>query len=465
MLILEEKDNKFKTPTFVIYDDIIRYKLNVDYESTFFKHFSVPVDKWSDTMKFDEIFKYNSNAKYFDCDEIVNSIMICYNDNNVSSDIIKEILDCTYFTNGFEEWDITVMCRRYNITGKKVFIELCGNGQKTRNKILSKIFDDAAKKDSSDYVYFDYLIKGIGVKNKFPNDIYKSRFYLNMRRFNDRNVYCGYYRIINLFISIIKNSKPISDYEFRSDPPDIEPSATSKASISDKIKKINDKIVDLGNIEHYKGAWNWRNRYEKDAYKDIDPNIYDLEECYNTYFKESKANLDLANYFTLSPINTISNNLVVKSYIYQPSAYSICLENVSIINILLFSQSRVNYESLVYLLELVRLKSLSDYACHGVQIDNYIVKHYLTSNPKYSSVQFVKFDEHDNSFKFAKSMKDKTTVARYFITVAQEYPPDKINLHNFYMMYLFKEGNEEFSDCYNASVIRESHRLINIAKE
>lgn len=511
MLIVNIVEDKHKTPEFIIVKNVAKYKLYKNPKTL--SEFGVPKNDCKNTMTFDEMQLLNPkiNSTYFDdynIKECITSIENCFKDNNVDDQIINEILEHTYFERYFEEWDITDICRKYNISGRDVFIKLCiynpdveedsedeendkdnhdGYAYSSRatntSRTLGRRFDNAIKHNTSRYkqengaVYFDYINGGVGVKNKFPINVYKSRFSLQMRRFNSRNNYCGYYRLLRFFInkitqgitheftSILDQFKELDMlYTTGCESMERNNDCRTKMCISYNNRLIND----MGTIDKYKNAWNWRNRYyfetNKAAYEQIDPNVYDLEATYNTYFKDAGLKLDLAYYFNLKEMSTVVNNVITKTYVYGNNNFTCELKNVSIINILLFSKSRVNYESLNNLLEYVRIKQLDEYCSNGAQIDNYIVKHRLTSNPKYSSVEFMKYDEYDTEFKFAKSLRDKTTVARYFITIAQEYPPDTLNMHNFCMMLLFKENNESFSEAIYSSVLSENTRLDYIRK-
>lgn len=144
-----------------------------------------------------------------------------YKDNE---EIIKKtILENTYYGRGCEEWDITNLAIKYNISGKDVFIALVSNSlpygigqlsyKKDKNSLdeLNKEWDRReikAKEENYNYVYFDWH-NGIGIKNKFPIDMHhpECQFILNMRRFNDRNRDSGYNKILDLLNQRINESQ------------------------------------------------------------------------------------------------------------------------------------------------------------------------------------------------------------------------------------------------------------------
>lgn len=519
MLIIQDTETKYKVPNFMILDNVIKYKLYND--ELYLKQYGVPIADCKDVMTYEEMKALNNKINGAICNnynitDTKLDLQTYYSNFNIDKDIINEILTHTYFERVCEEWNITDICRKYNITGEEVFIALCNhkpvklysedNGYEcydednnsdpdVNDKLdtdnletednyyskanLTKLFNESKAKSIKtkyDTVYFDY-IRGQGVKNHFPIDVYDTKFVLNMRRFNSRSSHNGYDRVLELFVEKIKTAKV---YDFKSELASKYTEAEQLAldniknldilqELNNSIKSNNEIIKDYSHLDYYNSGYNWRARYytefkyTKDKYSltDKDATTYDLEPYYNKYFKDNLDDLDLAQYFKLESINTVFDNEIKKTHRYV-NKYCIDYNKISIVNLLLFSKSRINYESLDYILELVRIKYIPDYNCNGLQLDNYIVKHYLTDNPKYSSVEFKVFDERDTGTMFARTLNDKTQVARYFVTVAQEYPTDVINLHNLNMMFLYKENNEYHSSLINSVITIETNRLNNV---
>ena len=131
----------------------------------------------------------------------------------------SDILDLTYyFRYNLELWDITQLCLKYDIAPVDVFVALVadaspygmgafefpktgnyGLAEKARADFQEKLnsFEDSYWFQHNE-IYFDYW-NGIGVKTGFPKNINTNPMQVNIRRYNERNEYQGYNRIIKLF--------------------------------------------------------------------------------------------------------------------------------------------------------------------------------------------------------------------------------------------------------------------------
>jgi hypothetical protein len=123
-------------------------------------------------------------------------------------EILKDIREKTFYSCTYEQWDITELVRAHKLTSFDVFRVLVdsvpfGMGFFSHQKNfmtddkIREAFDSHAS--GNGYSYFDYW-NGIGLKCHFPIDVNNNStpFSLNMRRYNDRNGYTGYQKIINL---------------------------------------------------------------------------------------------------------------------------------------------------------------------------------------------------------------------------------------------------------------------------
>lgn len=131
----------------------------------------------------------------------------------------SDILDLTYyFRYNLELWDITQLCLKYDIAPVDVFVALVADASpygmgafefpKTGNYGLAEKaradFQEKLNSSEDSYwfrhneIYFDYW-NGIGVKSGFPKNINTNPMQVNIHRYNERNEYQGYYRIIKLF--------------------------------------------------------------------------------------------------------------------------------------------------------------------------------------------------------------------------------------------------------------------------
>ena len=129
-----------------------------------------------------------------------------------------DILDLTHYHQyNLELWDITQFCLKYDVAPVDVFVALVadaspfgmgafafpktgnhGLAEKARADFQKKLSENNGYFDRDWFIHFDYW-NGIGVKTMFPKDINKHPMQVNIRRYNDRNGYQGYHRIIDLF--------------------------------------------------------------------------------------------------------------------------------------------------------------------------------------------------------------------------------------------------------------------------
>jgi hypothetical protein len=453
-------------PKYIVFNNYLKYKL--EYSLDNINKYGIFYLYYKNVMTIEEINKIkNRNQDLLNHDSYIgkqsldNALLVDnyykkkysnngnYNVNDVNNDPFKkEIFDLTFYHSKFEYWNITNLCRKYNINGKEVFKALCYNYD-------TNIYDDFDERANleTDYAYFDYY-KNQGIKNAFPIDIYKSQFNLNMRRYNDRNFYDGYEKILTLFEEKIKCGIKYNYKHTEEDTKDNEGYLESKQKYIKEydihsVENINNKILDEGENKLELDGSNWRKRMLKSDYSKypmLKPEQYDMEVFYKTDIEPLLKQIDFSLYFDYSDDKLI------------PNLRRNDLINVSIINLLLFSKTRINYESLIHILDFVRIKYHKD-ENNSLQIDNYIITHALTHIPKYSNVKFVEFDELDTEIKFAKSNIDKYNIAKYFRTLAHEFPPTVINHHNFYMLYKFEKENDNICNYIDCMLSNEEYRL------
>lgn len=139
---------------------------------------------------------------------IIDSAINKIKDEKKKIKIRDDIINETIF-HGSSDWVITDITEKYNVSGFEVCCALIlgskpfqmgvfSHDEKFNKEVLKEIFDSRIEKDC-DKVYFDY-INGVGVKNGFP---IKSgvHFSLNMKKYNERNGWTGYEKIIALLAS------------------------------------------------------------------------------------------------------------------------------------------------------------------------------------------------------------------------------------------------------------------------
>ena len=415
MLFVLQNTKTLRVPKIIKYDMINHiYDMN-DYT---IKYFGVDDSIYKDVMDIKTILDFK---KHVDVNSSNNShihldLINKYFENNPENKIYQEeIFNNTFYKDNFEYWNITNLCKKYNITGFEVFNKMIDRLELSEEEAMED-FEHNLKYNNG---YFDYY-KNVGLKNRFPLNL-DEEFKLNMRRYNDREKYQGYNLLLDLFVDKIKNSKNVTEqeniykiiYQEKNskgiDSKGIDSKGIDSERIDSKMIKLDEKLVEKinsmipleGKMEDLNRHYNWRCRvlYEKEKYK-IDE--YMMENYYNNSIKDNIDMMDLSNYFEFN------NNIFEPKYIFFEK-----LRNTSIVNLLLFSKTRVNMESIPFLLELVRIKKVESYNDDIMILDNYKVSHKLTSSPKYSDVGFIEYDELDKDYKFAKSTYDKYLVVKF----------------------------------------------------
>lgn len=117
--------------------------------------------------------------------------------------LFRAIRDQTYFNHAFDDWHITDLVRRLNLTGFDLFYALVKdasptgfgwcNHQSQDEATYRKLFEEQAQ-DEATSVYFDY-VNGIRMKNRFPIDVQKDESIINIRRYEGG---CPITRIVEL---------------------------------------------------------------------------------------------------------------------------------------------------------------------------------------------------------------------------------------------------------------------------
>lgn len=125
---------------------------------------------------------------------------------NVSTKLKEEINKNTYFENSFELWNITKLVRKYNITGKDIFLSMTKDNEEFNQKWLEK-------EVINDYKSFDYC-NHKAIKNSFSTDINKNETTLNLRRYVERGNFNGYKQLINMLEEKITKTQIIIIYYY-----------------------------------------------------------------------------------------------------------------------------------------------------------------------------------------------------------------------------------------------------------
>jgi hypothetical protein len=156
--------------------------------------------------------------------ELINGALAGY-PKEIQEILRADILDLTHYHQyNLELWDITQLCLKYNVEPVDIFVALVadaspfgmgafsfpktgnhGLAEKARADFQEKLGRNNGYFDRDNNIHFDYW-NGIGIKTSFPKDIHQHPMQVNIRRYNDRNGYQGYHRIIQVFAARLSDS-------------------------------------------------------------------------------------------------------------------------------------------------------------------------------------------------------------------------------------------------------------------
>ena len=370
--------------------------------------------------------------------------------NKSNEEIIKkEIYENTFFERSFETWDITNLTRKYDIKGKEIFMELV----KFNSPFNMGILDHKSEKDKLDkideawennlkdrsenkYVFFDYY-NGIAIKNSFPINPHEGVFKFRIKKYNDRTAESnnGFKKILDILNSKIEKVKSgeIQLKEFIRYVNDEENRELSEKEFIKMTDEINKNKKAFSNIPFEKtnlvpqGYYNHRCIFEKKVWDYMlfpseesikkEPLYLNIKEYKEFVMKGIEDGVfDLDNYFQLK-----YNKLIPYG--------NTRLENLSIVNCLIFGKTRIQIEHLEKLLSLIRYRNVSYFAYY---LDNYILdfseKYFEDSN--YS----IKIDTIEKSLEkldYYNDDRTKNQIAKYLIQLMNEVRPELLNEHNY----------------------------------
>ena len=391
--------------------------------------------------------------------------------NEHSSDpnrLTNEIEKYTFYLDGFEKWNITNLCRKYNIEGKDLFLVLTRNQipygagvlnyDKNRQKDENLIKEyERRKKESNKYVYFDWY-NGVGIKNGFPIDIHDNQtpVELNMRRYNDRNGGEGYQRILSLVEQKIKAKK---EYPFQSylKTENVE-KTIHVIDISPEVEAANEKITDESQ-KYKQSLYNHRNDY---LFTTGEKKVWDYQML--PYYEKIKAEphlLELAHDFKLDIKYDYWNNNMSRiedkkdigkldiSYMFWEPTFR-DFDVISVVNKIIFGKSRINKDSLPYLLSLIRFQEHPDY---NIQLDNYLVKErmfHTSGKPKYE-IEIITDNEVLRKMDLVSDPYEMMIACKYLIKLMNETPPELLNHHNYKVIGDYYMKHDIISQSYNSA--------------
>jgi hypothetical protein len=486
MSLIRSNIVKIKLPRYIYFNNFI--KLQIPQNKNYIKLFGFTENLIENEMKIDDIkmlYESEKNGNINDYNYFYEKLKIhllyineLFKENKEYTCIIDDIRDYTYFENDFEYWNITNIARKYNLSGLHIFKSLVKDNLQIMNTIGILSYDreqdktyiineDLNKYCDGRYYCFDWY-NGVGVKNKFPVDIYNNDtpFILNMRRFNDRNFIDGYNKIFN---SILISKTNTTTHEFTLYYPKI-----TEYSFMEKENKLTRNFIESReNMEYEKYIIDktpkelqyFRNSRKDRLFDEIPIWEYMMKEYYEKYIEQNTEKLNLNLYFNIElnyhalneKIYHKKNNFTIDDFSIEPT-YKIDLSDLSIVNILMFGPKKISYNMLDYLLSLVRYKFVDYHDC----IDNYKIHWYMCSGDKRNDILFVDDDNYINSMKFAKTTYEKRHVAKIMIQLMNEIPPELLNHHNYEMIVSYFVKNDESSQNFESYICEEEHRIKSI---
>lgn len=369
-----------------------------------------------------------------------------------SEDLKRNIFENTYFTHAFEFWDITNFVRKYNIDSKEIFLELTKKNKK---------YEDCWNTCTiiNNYKHFDYC-RNYGIKNQFPIDIYKSEFILNMRRYVDRSGIKGYKNLITLFEEKIKtsninttkidnntnNTNNINDDINNDDINKIE--NKHKSSITIPSMNLEGKSISYFNHNFYNQTGdNFKFQLEFDKNKElynfirkgIENNTFDLEK----YFEYNKK--DSFGYEENEETDLVNS----EKYILTPIRDT-TLENLSIVNCIIFGKSNIRLVDVEKLLSLIRFEvGYSYYTLDNFKI-NYFNGRSLNMNLDSEKINKMEFCEY----------QDMIECAKWLVQIMNEIYPNELNKHNYQIIVQYCKLKDQYDKkIFNNMISNEKYRI------
>ena len=323
MSLFRTNIKKFVNIKYIIYNDFINLKTDIkipDNDKIIDREYIKEKDLLN--IKNDYIGRI---LKIYDNDYYIHKNHL----KDVSTKLKEEIKKNTYFENSFELWNITKLVRKYNITGKDIFLSMTKDNEEFNKKWLEKevIYD---------YKRFDYC-NHKAIKNSFSTDINKNETTLNLRRYVERGNFNGYKQLINmleekikeepnynnlLLSNLIKEDEKINNNKKINKNEIFIPSMDLKDKTLFYFNQNNDKKC---KIKEHKKFYNMIiNGKEEKIFNLSNYLSYNLRPNYDLFEIDEK---DLNNYI-LTPRNETE------------------LSNLSIINCIIFGEDNIRFEDI-----------------------------------------------------------------------------------------------------------------------
>lgn len=424
MSLLRTGINPLITINTIVFDDFVKLNTNFQIPLNEYVYTQYNKDKYClDNLyiiRIEDLKKLQLNDNIKSEIKLYEEIYLLH--KNVLSDcsdkLKSELYKYVFFENSFEFWNITNLVRKYNIDGRELFLTMVEDTKKYQDIWNNKEIDGG-------YKYFDYC-GNYGLKNMFPLNIYQNQTILNLRRYVDRSGINGYYELIKLFEKKIQ-LPPNTNFE-------IEENIVNDNKTDEKIYINNDNIqIPSMNLERLEINYNNRNNNsfsDKSPAYPLDINYDGKFDEFNKFLSEGKCNkvFNLDKYFKYvlrKKYDYSENKNIDKSdlenYILTPLA-DVRLENISIVNCIIFGESNIRYSDVEKLLSLIRFES-EYYSCI---LDNFIIYNYSEHH-----LSICSDDSEINSLEFCK-YQNMLECAKWLVQIMNQINPSQINHHNYH---------------------------------
>jgi hypothetical protein len=360
--------------------------------------------------------------------------------------ILSDLSNCTVYTRGMEDWDITHLAKQYQLQPESVFEALVedaepfGMGALSHQKRKASDFKqrvEYAIQNREKYVHVDYW-NGIGVKSSFPVNIDdpETPLKLAIRRYNDRNADTGYRRIVKMLFQNTPNRvaeyRPLyPDQELKPMDDELESSsslvtAQYKAEWDTEANACVQPVRPASEYDNAYYIWKYAMDAKEQGYYNHRHNVdnvwpYMMQALYEQYIKDQPA-----KYTSLAYLCNIRYNRVESIRIHGKQEFG----KLSLVNMLIYGRVNVNMEILERILPLVRYTENRNMDI--IQLDNYEIHHYMYSCPKSPRYKINWRDDNIPSLKFAKTDAEKLLVCKALARLMNEVPPELLNFNNYY---------------------------------